>query len=299
MITFLITSLFMLFMFFVFFMLFNPEITILGITEGLKVWYSSLIPSLFPFMLISNIIISLNSEEIINKLLRPLTYVLGIEKNAGFAIFSGLFFGYPLCCLTSIRLYRVKKISAATANFCTACFNNLSPAFLVGCLGHIKAVLPIHFLTIGINVLINRLRWSKELKKAKDISTANPIIITASAEITKYNSIFDGAILDSIISITKLGGYIAFFSLINEYIKLLFTNITNVSTYICLIVEITTGINTAGSIRNILPFVSFTGICGILQTFAIDDTKIINRKKYITSKIQAALICIIISRIPL
>ena len=75
----------------------NPDIMAKGALDGLDLWYKALIPALFPFMILSNVIINLNLTEGVNMFMRPLTFILKLKKEAGYGIFAGLFFGYPAC----------------------------------------------------------------------------------------------------------------------------------------------------------------------------------------------------------
>lgn len=86
----------------------NPDIMAKGALDGLDLWYKALIPALFPFMILSNVIINLNLTEGVNIFMRPLTFILKLKKEAGYGIFAGLFFGYPTCAAACCNL--VKKI---------------------------------------------------------------------------------------------------------------------------------------------------------------------------------------------
>lgn len=69
----------------------NPDIMAKGALDGLDLWYKALIPALFPFMILSNVIINLNLTEGVNIFMRPLTFILKLKKEAGYGIFAGLF----------------------------------------------------------------------------------------------------------------------------------------------------------------------------------------------------------------
>ena len=103
-----------------------------GALDGLDLWYKALIPALFPFMILSNVIINLNLTEGVNMFMRPLTFILKLKKEAGYGIFAGLFFGYPACAAACCNLVKKNIISKEDANICIASFNNVSPAFLSG-----------------------------------------------------------------------------------------------------------------------------------------------------------------------
>lgn len=109
----------------------------------------------------------------------------------------------------------------------------------------------------------------------------------------------DSAVIKAIYNAVKLGGYIVIFAIAALAVARISGNI---STILCGLIEITTGISRISvlfekpaSLVILLPLLSFGGISGIFQTFGIDTEHIIDRKKYIYSKITSMIICLIIS----
>ena len=56
------------------FMLLHPAITVTGASNGLLLWYSSVVPALFPFMVLSSLIVASGSLSV---LMAPVQLVLG------------------------------------------------------------------------------------------------------------------------------------------------------------------------------------------------------------------------------
>ena len=112
----------------------------------------------------------------------------------------------------------------------------------------------------------------------------------------------DGPVLSGIKNISKLGVYIMLFSILSQYLQKLPIIITP---YLCGFFEITTGINAiSAGINNsalllviTMPFIAFGGICGILQTLAVDTANLIEKRKYIISRLSAIAICSMLSLI--
>lgn len=280
-------------------LLLNPQTTLSGSISGLTLWYKAILPSLLPFMIISNFIVQYDLTETISTIMRPLTYILKLDKRAGYCIFAGLFFGFPACATTAISMYNRKHIDAHTANICIMSFNNISPAFLSGyiCIAILKntrylpVIFGIHYGTILLNSIFVRYIIMKNRPYCDEIySNTNELNLT------------DGPVIYGIKNISKLGVYIMLFSILSQYLQKLPIIFTP---YLCGIFEITTGINAISeSIHNsalllviIMPFITFGGICGILQTFAVDTASLIEKRKYLISRLSAIAICSMLSLI--
>lgn len=267
-----------------FLLFFNISTSKTAIILGLDIWMKTLIPALFPFMVISNIIINLNLENLFSILLYPVTRFLRINRNCGYVIFSGLLFGLPLCSLTAFELYNKGKISKSEANYCINCFNGISPGFLLCIItgSNKTSLILFYYLSIIILALVNK----KFIKIRSDFIQINHnnIIVNQNKYILKI------AIKAAIYNIEILGGYILIFTLLNYWIISYFQNF---GIYLSLLIELSSGVILGDLKANIiLPFAAFGGISGVLQTFAVDDNEIIDKKKYLISKILHAIILI-------
>ena len=277
-------------------LLLNPEITLKGAQNGLTLWYKAILPSLLPFMIISNFIVQYAFTDTISFIMRPITALLKLEKKAGDCIFAGLFFGYPACAATAVSMYKRGLINSTTANICISSFNNISPAFLSGyvCITILKSlkymplVFLIHYLTILINSLFVRYVIYNKCSENR---------IASSLSNDKHS---DVPIISSIKNISKLGAYIMMFSIFSEYVQIFAGKFAPV---ICSISEITCGIQLLSKyIHNnilllsvIMPFMAFGGLCGTFQTFCIDTLGITDKKRYIISRLSAVIISTFLS----
>lgn len=264
----------------------NPGIVTKGALDGLDLWYKALIPALFPFMILSNVIINLGLTEGVNLFMRPLTFILRLKKEAGYGIFAGLFFGYPACAVACCNLVKNNIISKEDANICIASFNNVSPAFISGfvcmkILGSMRYFLPVFLIfyscTLITAFVIRYIIFRKY--KSNDISASLPL--------PQKGSVIDKSILTALKNIGKLGGYIIIFSIFSHYIM----SVINFHPEIlCMLVEITTGLTVARChYLTVLPFISFGGICGMFQTFSVDERNIIDKKIYLLGKFISAM----------
>lgn len=72
--------------------LINPMIAVYGASKGLLLWFHTIIPTLLPFIILSNLMVSLNIFHYFTFFLAPITKpVLGISKNSNYAIILACF----------------------------------------------------------------------------------------------------------------------------------------------------------------------------------------------------------------
>lgn len=102
-----------------------------GAQEGVMLCIQTMIPSLFPFLFLSNL---LSASMIGRRLLflRPLGRLCRIPEGAEYILISGLLGGYPVgaCCIS--EAYESGVLSGQNARRMLAFCNNCGPAFLFG-----------------------------------------------------------------------------------------------------------------------------------------------------------------------
>lgn len=109
-----------------------------GAKRGLTVCFTSLVPSLFPFFTLSNLLSALGFSDILSRraggLMRRLFRISGAGAQA---FFLGLTGGYPLGAAAVAELRRAGAVSRDEAERLLAFCNNSGPAFILGAVGGI------------------------------------------------------------------------------------------------------------------------------------------------------------------
>ncbi len=279
------------------FMILYPKVILDGAKTGILLWFEAILPSLLPYMIISNLIILAGLSVDMAFIMKPIAKLLRITPNAAYCILAGIFFGYPSCAVAAVNMYKEKQIDRDTACFVSCAFNNISPAFIAGyvCVGifdspaKIAPVLALFYIILLLSTIIIRFTLFRKL--------GNNTMTVASNHLTK-KSVFDNAIMSALTNAAKLAGYIVIFSIITTILSLIPCKYTGI---LCSLCEITTGINilckefteTGFLLLIILPMLSFGGISGIFQTFGVDTEEIIDRKKYIYSKVISMVVSLV------
>ena len=100
--------------------------------NGLTLWFSKMIPALFPFMVLSGIMIRMKLVDPCVKFLMP---VLGRLFNVGsgcvYGMVVGFLCGFPMGAHTAAQLYENKMISKREASFLLAFCNNIGPVYFL------------------------------------------------------------------------------------------------------------------------------------------------------------------------
>lgn len=104
--------------------------------DGINLCLNIIIPSLFPFFVMSTLIVELGLAEYLGRamenLMRPL---FGVSGACSAAVALGFIGGYPVGAKTAISLYEKGTITKTEAERLLSFCNNSGPAFILGAVG--------------------------------------------------------------------------------------------------------------------------------------------------------------------
>lgn len=200
-----------------------PNICISYTISGAKLFFNAVFPSLFPFLVVINIIINYDGIEIYSKLLgNIICKPLKLPKECSLALLVSALCGYPLGARYTCDLYEKKIIDLKTCERLLNIASNASPLFIIGAVGTSMMSSPkVGYILLLSNILscmfmgffIPSTSFSYKIKNKSDnfsiIKTTNNNI-----GITLKNSIED-AMKTSL----NIGGFIVAFSVITGIIK--------------------------------------------------------------------------------
>lgn len=117
-------------------LMFYPKEAMEAAKSGLTLCYNVIIPSLFPFFVLSSLVVELGLAGYLGRMLegimRPLFNVSGACASA-FAL--GFIGGYPVGAKTAINLYEKGMCTKTEAERLLSFCNNSGPAFILGVVG--------------------------------------------------------------------------------------------------------------------------------------------------------------------
>ncbi len=113
-----------------------PQESIDGAKDGLALCFNVIVPSLFPFFVLSSLVVDLGLAAYLGRamegLMRPLFRVSG---SCAAAVALGFIGGYPIGARTTLQLYQQGLCSKIEAERLLAFCNNSGPAFIFGVVG--------------------------------------------------------------------------------------------------------------------------------------------------------------------
>ena len=107
-------------------MILFPNICITGARNGLMLWYQSVLPTLLPYMILTNVLFS---TEVLSFKGKGNTNFFNIHSL--FSIFIGFFCGYPMGAYYVTRNYKSGNIGKAACMWLLSFVNLCSPAFII------------------------------------------------------------------------------------------------------------------------------------------------------------------------
>lgn len=277
---------------------FSKELSI-GIKNGIAVSLDLVIPSMFTFMIFSNIVMNSNIKNIIS---RPFTFIskyLFKIRNDHFSIFIlSLIGGYPVGAKLIGNAVQQNNMTKETAEKMLCYCINCSPAFLISAVGvsifsNIKIGLMLYAAQVITCIIIGIICGLTSPKtKSQNINNSNVKSKSKSLSVLVVCSVND-----SVKALCIVCGFIVAFSSIMPLLSLLLEN-TNQSISLIFqgLLEVTTGCNNLKGFNLADPiilsalFTSFGSICVYLQMLAMLNGTGIKLKRFFIYRIIYVII---------
>ncbi len=262
--------------------------------NGLNLWFTKMIPALFPFMVLSGIIIRM---ELISPCVTMLKPILGklfrVNDPCIYGMVLGFLCGFPMGAHTAAELYENKVISKKEASFLLAFCNNIGPVYFLSFVVPTLELTSLWIYLFGMygipflyGLLLRYTVYSGDLTggQGKNNTQIQSCSLTAA---------LDQSIGNSLINIARLGGYMIIFNLL-FILPMLFTELfvpaepyqTILLGGVGCLLEISGGISLLG---NRLPYLvlcilPFGGLSCIAQTGSMIRNTDLSLTEYIMHK---------------
>lgn len=190
--------------------------------DALTVCINSVIPSLFPFFVVSRLITGLRYTDFFGRVLNRVVCPLFGTGSASSAFILGITGGYPIGAATCVSLYKSNLCSKEESEHLLAFCNNSGPAFIIGAVGvgiysSVKLgtlLFLIHVLAaITVGILFRLFSPIKCHNKKQSHHNTNIKL--------PFHSIFIGAVSGALSSCLSISAYIvlfsAFVSVLNQF----------------------------------------------------------------------------------
>ena len=291
--------------------------------NGLILWANSIVTSLFPFFVATELLSHTNFTyylgKILNRFMKP---IFNVRGEGSFAFIMGIISGYPIGARIAANFREKNICSKEECERLLSFTNNSGPLFILGSVG----ISMFGNSTIGFLLLITHLLASLTVGiifkfwkyNAKYVSTPNSSFINSKENISFSNlgDIIGKSISNSINIILLIGGFVVLFSVIisilqtsqlldfiSSFIKPIF-DLLNIPTEFCNgiisgILELTNGLNIICNIPskkisiNIITVSFLLGLGGfsiLLQVWSTIAKTDLSIKPYILGKLLQACI---------
>lgn len=132
-----------------------PQESASAARDGLNICVTLIIPSLFPFFVLSSLLVSLGFASLLGKCMKGIMWPLfRLNAPCATALVLGAIGGYPVGARITAQLYETKQCSKADALRLSAFCNNCGPAFLFSVAGWgIFSSKAAGFLLLGTHLL--------------------------------------------------------------------------------------------------------------------------------------------------
>ncbi len=225
--------------------------------------------------------------------------MFGVSKNGCFPILIGVISGFPVGAKTCADLVKQGQISLQEGQYLLSFVNNASPMFLIvymasQCLQCKTLQYPLYFIILLSSLICSIVSRFFFTGKKFSFYTETPSPASKEKESKSHAAtILDHSIINSFLTVTKIGGYVILLSIVASFLSQLPEQIQHTRYFLLAATEMTTAISQIGEsdltlhTKIILSLASATsgGISSLLQTQSVIAESGLSMKLYIIAKI--------------
>lgn len=271
--------------------------------NALELFLNTVFPTMFPFYVLSSIIVSNKSITVLTRPLKKVTKLYNLPTETSAAIITGLLCGFPVGAKVTCDLLKNNYISQKEAAILAAFTNNASPIFLISIVGRIYLKNELAGLMIWLCIVLSSLLSGLIISRIKlNKNNSSDVFKTVLKEPSEIN------LTDSIVSgfntSLYVGSVIIFFSSITALIKRISLLGNKIYVGIYSFLEMTGGLNALYILSpsklnicryiTIIAIVSWSGICVHMQVCGILKSNGIKTKYYFIGKVLQTIFAIIL-----
>ncbi|SHJ43271.1 sporulation integral membrane protein YlbJ [Hathewaya proteolytica DSM 3090] len=295
------------------FVLIYPETCMEGCSKGLELFVTALFPTLFPFLVLCNILIHFKGEEFYAPYLGPLICKpLKLPSSCSIVILISFLCGYPMGAKYTCSLYENKQITYDNAQRLLNIASNASPLFILGTVSLSILKNSFYGIILLLSNYLSCILMGLLLNNKNSSHKNNTVLLTNKNALPSFAKAFSMSIDDGISVTIKVGAYVIIFSVLNNLImksqvfnSLISSNniIRVISSFLMSLFELTNGCMLISSINapvyiklGLISFaISFSGICIILQVYSIVISHGFSIKKYVIRKLFQGMLSFLIT----
>lgn len=281
--------------------LLNKNLVSETILSSLYIWYNTLIPSMFPMILLSDILITYNSCNIVPKIItKTLSKIFNISNNAVIIFILSLISGFPTNAISINKAINTKIITKEEGSHLLLFCNFANPLFILETVGTFYLKNTTYAIIILISHILSNIIIGIIFRK-NNHPKDNYIIESSKSQ--SFGDVLSSATYKSIKSLLLIAGTVTLFLILTTLI----THIFNLNNYLTLIIksilEMTmalsylSNLNINDTLKVVLSssIISFSGLSIHLQVISSLDN--IKYKNYLLGRIISSILSGIIASI--
>ena len=290
------------------FLLLYPVNALTASRAGLSLWFHTLVPTLLPFMILSNFLIQADLMKSVIALLAPPLYrLLRLSPAGSYALIIGFFCGYPMGAKVLCDLRNTNQISHLEADYLLSFCNNISPSFIITFLvtEQLKKpalLVPTLSILYGAPLIWGLLQNAGYRKKQRQLPAIRKPSVGSNVKTRLSFTLIDRCIMEGVFTIVKLGGYLMLFAIISGILQMFPIPWLPVKALLTAMIEITNGIPAITAAFSfplayllLILLCSFGGFSAIAQTDSVIKSAHLSLRKYVRSKIIISIIAAILA----
>ena len=285
-------------------MLRRADIATQFMREGLKLCAHAVVPSLFPFMVISELLVASGAGEwILAPLARPLGKLLGLPPAGASSVILGLLCGFPIGARCAILSYKNGKTDKTECERAVACSSIPSAAFLVSTVGatlwkDTKFGLLLYSVAVLSALLSGILLYALQKARKKQL----PITKKSAPPKIRFDAkMFPDAIRNATKNTLLICAYVTFFATLSGTVDMVFEGLAankTIHAMLSSLLEISGGTSAAAKLPNerfakILTgaAVGWSGLSVHCQMLSLCDEQDISLRPYLAAKLIQTAAC--------
>ncbi len=287
----------------IFYMITLSQEVIESVSFSISIWKDNLFPTLFPFFVVSNLLMNYGFVDMIGVILKyPMQRYFHLPGECGFVLAASLFSGFPSGAKYTNDLITRNVITTEQGERLLTFTHYSNPLFILGMIGSVL----LHHQAISVLILIahvlSGLLVGFLFNRKKEAGNSS---LTFSSQKEKDHKTFGEAltssILDSLQTMFLLLGIVTIFLIFTTILNHLFSLPPFLQTLISGLLEMTQGVKLASSllypevikVMLITGIISFGGLSVHMQVLGILSDQKIKYKSFLLARVLHALLAIV------
>ncbi len=282
----------------------RADVATTGMQKGLSLCARAIVPSLFPFLVLSELLVASGvGEWLTAPLSRPLGRLLGLSPAGCCAVVLGLVCGFPIGARCAILAYEKGTMTRAECERAIACSSIPSSAFLISTVGttlwkDAKFGTWLYFAAILSSLLSGILLYVVQKRKEKEDKKD---VAPSPVKLHFDKGMFPSAVRNATMSTLLICAYVVFFSTLTGAVGLILGRFgANETTHVILsaLLELSGGVSAAAGLANQHFAIILTGVAvgwsGIsihCQMLSLCDGHELSTRPYFIAKLMQAILC--------